>query len=159
MAKMDDIQTLDEMIAYFATILNTVHEEMLKRGVFEKMSELVMQAADEQDEDGLFKAEQVQSWITRLSNIGVELRYMQQSVQKEHKLLIDKDLKAHLGNRVLDDGQRLEYLFNDKWNYGSLHLDKKAGKYVIWTWDAKVAVADVNGLRCRIRKSPENDRD
>lgn len=159
MAKMDDIQTLDEMIAYFATILNAVHEEMLKRGVFEKMSELVMQAADEQDEDDLFKAEQLQSWIIRLSNIGVELRYMQQPVLKEHKLLIDEDLIVHLGNKVLEDGQKLEYLCGDKWNYGSLHLDKKSGKYMIWTWDAKVAVTDANGLRCRIRKTLENDKD
>ena len=151
MASVRKIHNMDDMIEFMGEALDRLGEQVEEYGLNQKLAEFLLDAEASQDEDALYKAELMQGFVNRIVNTKLQLAYLRMPVCREGKLSIGMNQKAFLGGMGIECGTPVEYLDNGKWNYGTLHFDRDSGNYEIWTWDARVAVKNAEGLHVRTR--------
>ena len=151
MANYYDLHNLDDMIVFMGDVLEKLGDQVEERGLNSRLAELLIEAETSRDEDSIFKAELLQGFVGRIVNIKLQLEYLRRPVLREGELNIGQDMQAFLGGFRIENGAQIEYMNNGRWNFGVLHYNNESRKYEIWTWDAKTAVTDADGLHARIR--------
>ena len=141
------MQTVRELIHSLNLRWKKLDEMMTENDEIAKIAEITAAADDPEDR---MMAEEIMQIEEKINFIKMRLRYLDQPVFKEGKLMISKEGRVFIDEKELPDHRIIEFMENEQWHIGFI-LKYEGGMRIV-THEGKVLIDDPIGIRARIRK-------